>query len=53
MVVLFRIGDTLLLGAHDVLNCLESEGCVEVKIINVWIHENYTDILDNDIALAK
>ena len=27
----FRIADTLLLGAHDVENCLQSEGCVEVR----------------------
>ena len=51
----FRIADTLLLGAHDVENCLQSEGCVEVEIIQVWIHPGWNMFrnLYNDIAVAK
>ena len=55
--IVSRVGNTLLLGAHDVENCRESEGCVEVEIIEVWIHENYTIKLQrtpvNNIAMAK
>ena len=53
LLVVFRIGDTLLLGAHDVENCLQSEGCVEVEIIQVWIHPGWNIFrnLYNDIAV--
>ena len=51
-----RVGDTFLLGAHDVSNCRESEGCHEVEIIQAWNHEDYRDpdgIPYHDIAVAK
>ena len=51
-----RVGDTFLLGAHDVSNCRESEGCQEVQIIQAWNHEDYRDpggIPYHDIAVAK
>ena len=51
-----RVGDTFLLGAHDVSNCRESEGCREVEIIQAWNHEDYRDLDGvpyHDIAVAK
>ena len=49
------VNDTLRLGAHDVEKCQESEGCVEVEIIQVWIHDNYTTDGrgNNDIAVVR
>ena len=51
----FRVGDAFLLGAHDIGNCRESEGCIEVDVIQVWIHENHTigERTYNDIAVVK
>ena len=34
-------------------NCLESMGCVEVEIIEVWNHENHSQLVYNDIAVVK
>ena len=50
-----RVGDKFLLGAHDVRNCQESEGCVEVNVTQVWNHENYSGDPSNynDIAVVK
>ena len=49
--------DTFLLGAHDVENCERLEGCVEVNIIQTWIHDQYnlTDETPpiNDIAVVR
>ena len=53
--VISSVGETFLLGAHDVENCQESEGCVEVEIIVVWTHENFVRMgsIHNDIAVVK
>ena len=50
-----RVGETILLGAHNVTNCQESEGCVEVNITEVWIHRfhGYNGRHNNDIAIVK
>ena len=50
-----RVGETILLGAHDVKNCEESEGCVQVNITEVWSHELHRvgGRFTNDIAVVK
>ena len=56
--IISSVGDTIFLGAHDVENCRESEGCVEVEVAQVWDHEDF-DINSfpietyNDIGLVK
>ena len=49
------IADTILLGAHDVENCQGSEGCLEVVITEVWLHEFHMSggSFVNDIGLVK
>ena len=49
------VGDTFFLGAHDVENCQESDGCLEVEITEVWLHEFHMHArsFDNDIGLVK
>ena len=58
VLVIPNVNDTIFLGAHDVKNCQESEGCVEVEVTHVWDHENFDrDNFPvetyNDIGLAK
>ena len=49
-----RIGDRILLGAHDVENCQQSEGCLEVQISEVYSHEHYRgSSFAHDITLVK
>ena len=49
-----RVGDKFVLGAHDVRNCQESGGCVQVNVTQVWKHENYSSVPNhNDIAVVK
>ena len=55
-VLLFlRVGEKIFLRAHDVENCQELEGCVEVNITEIWFHEFYRiDVFYlNDIAVVK
>ena len=49
------VNDIILLGAHDVTNCEESEGCIKVKITEVWPHKigSRGGISYNDIAVVK
>ena len=53
--VVFRVGEKILLGAHNVTRCEESEGCKKVEIIQVWNHENYSSPRQyyNDISLVR
>ena len=55
-VLLFlSVGQTILLGAHDVTNCQESKGCMEVQISEVRGHEMAMigGVFHNDIAVVK
>ena len=55
LVIFQGLGDRFVLGAHDVRNCQESQGCVQVNVTRVWSHENYSRDPRhyNDIAVVK
>ena len=55
MLLFLSVGQIILLGAHDVTNCQESKGCMEVQISEVWDHEIAIigGAFHNDIAVVK